>query len=396
MGEKYIKEVKPGTYRISIRCGKTIDGKNLYITKQISNSTLAKAKKVRDELLKEKDSVMNVDGNIKFIDYARSYLLEHVSQTHNGSTLDGEESKIRNHIIPYLGDYKMKDITPVVVQKLVNYLATIDSKKHDSNGNIVKLSPTTIKNVYNILRGMFAKAVKLRIIAENPCSGITLPRRKKYIPAIYTLEEMEQVLKCLLESNLPIQKKCIFVLALSTGLRRGELCGIMVKDIDLNRKILYVKNSISQTKSMGEELKGPKTKSGVREVGLNDLSIEIIKLQLEDIKKRQKELGNDWKNAPTLFVDSMGGYVSINSITSSWHRFIKKYNLKPVALKGLRTSFASFLANQNVPPKVVQTLLGHASERTTMQYYEFAYDNYATKIINKTNMIGKNIKIDKK
>lgn len=396
MGEKYIKEVKPGTYRISIRCGKTIDGKNLYITKQISNSTLAKAKKIRDELLKEKDSVINVDGSIRFIDYARSYLAEHVSQTHTGSTLDGEESKIRNHIIPYIGDYKMKDITPVVIQKLVNHLITVNSKKHDSYGNTVKLSPTTIKNVYNILRGMFAKAVKLRIIAENPCSGITLPRREKYIPEVYNLNEMEQLLKCLLDSNLPIQKKCIFVLAMSTGMRRGELCGIKVKDIDFNNRVLSVNNSLSETKSMGTELKGPKTKSGNREVGLNDLSIAMIKLQLKDREKRKKELGDNWKNAPTLFVDSMGGFVSINSITSSWNRFIKQNDLKPISLKGLRTSYATFLAYQGATPKVVQSLLGHSSERTTMQFYEFAYDDYATSIIDTINLIGKDIKIDKK
>ena len=164
---KHIIEVKPGTYRIVIRSGRTIDGKSLYITRQISNSTLQQAIKLRDEMLKEKDSVMNIDGSIKLVDFARSYLEEHAFHNHTGSTLDGEESKIRNHIIPYLGKYRMGDITPVIIQELISHLSTIDSQRHDANGNVVKLSPTTIKNVYSILCAMFSKAVKLKIIKES-------------------------------------------------------------------------------------------------------------------------------------------------------------------------------------------------------------------------------------
>ena len=122
----------------------------------------------------------------------------------------------------------------------------------------------------------------------------------------------------------------------------------------------------------------------------------MIELQLEDRNKRMKKLGDMCKNAPTLFIDDIGDYISLNSITSSWNRFIKQNELKPISLKGLRTSFATYLAYNGVPPKVVQALLGHSSERTTMQFYEFAYDNYATSIINTTNLIGKDIKINKK
>jgi integrase len=106
-------------------------------------------------------------------------------------------------------------------------------------------------------------------------------------------------------------------------------------------------------------------------------------------------LGNKWENSPTLFTSETGGFVSLNSITSSWIRFIKSNNLKPIPLKGLRTSFATYLAYNNYPPKVVQSLLGHSSERTTMQFYEFAYDDYATSILETTNNIGSGIKNEK-
>lgn len=392
---KYIKEVKPGTYRISIRTGKTIDGKNLYITKQKKNITLSEAKRIRDEMLKEKYSLEDLDGNIKFIDFARSYLKDHAFRTHTGTTLDCEASKIRNHIIPYLGNYKMKDISPVIIQKLINYLLEKDSKKRSSSGEIVKLSPVTVRNVYNILCAIFHKAVQLKVIKETPCTGITLEKCKKYHPTVYTIEDMNNLIKCLLSSNLPIQKKCIFILAMSTGMRRGELCGILTENIDFDRKVIKVKKSLSSTKSKGTELKLPKTESGIREVGLNDISIQLIKEHLENQERMKELLGNKWENSPTLFTSETGGFVSLNSITSSWIRFIKSNNLKPIPLKGLRTSFATYLAYNNYPPKVVQSLLGHSSERTTMQFYEFAYDDYATSILETTNNIGSGIKNEK-
>ena len=63
---KYITEIKPGTYRISIRAGKSIDGKNLYNTKQISNATLKEAQKLRDKMWKNNDEKIGIDGNARF------------------------------------------------------------------------------------------------------------------------------------------------------------------------------------------------------------------------------------------------------------------------------------------------------------------------------------------
>lgn len=389
LGMRYIKEVKPGTYRIHMRIGKSLDGKNLYDTKQISNATLKDAQKLRDEMWKKRDDKLNTDGNIKVVDFARVYLQEHAYQNHTGATYDGEESKLRIHVVPYIGQYKMKDVTPMVIQKLINHLIDTDSLNHDKDGNTVKLSATTIKNIYTVLQAMFSKAVALKVITTTPCVGITLPRKTKYVAQVYNATEMNELLECLTSSQLSIQKQCIFILAMSTGMRRGELGGLLKENVDLEHRIIRVNKSLSNSRVRGKELKDPKTSSGVRPIGLNDISIEMLKKHLKEQVQRKKLAGTKWIDTPYLFTDDFGDAISLSSITSSWRRFVKRNKLKEVKLHGLRASFATFLAYKGHPPKVVKELLGHSSDRITMQYYEVVYDDYATSIIDTTNEIGK-------
>ena len=388
LGMKYITEIKPGTYRISIRTGKSMDGKNLYNTKQCSDKTLKEVQKLRDEMWKQSDSKIGIDGNKKFKDFARFYLQNRAYNAHTGSTYDGEESKIRTHIIPYIGDYKIKDVTPVVVQKLVNFLKEKDSCRHDKDGNVIKLSTTTIRHVFNILSGIFTYAVEMKVLSTNPCKGVTVPKSSKYQPVVYTIEEINDLIEKLKQSNLDIQKKCIIILAMSLGMRRGELAGITYDQIDLKNKIIYVKHSYSNSKSKGKEMKDTKTPSGVRAIGLNDIAVEMLTKHFKEQERLKKEFASAWIDVPNIFTDGPNGVIKPDSISRSWSRFVKYRKLKYAPLKNLRTSFATYLAYKGMAPKELQTVMGHGNYRTTMEYYQVAYDDYAQKMVQYTNDIG--------
>ena len=388
LGMKYITEIKPGTYRISIRTGKSIDGKNLYNTKQISNATLKQAQKLRDEMWKNNDDKIGIDWNVKVKDFARFYLQNCAFNSHTGSTYDGEESKIRNHIIPYIGDMRLKEITSITIQKLVNYLKDKDSCRHNENGEIVKLSATTIKHVYNILSGMFTYAIEMKLLNANPCKGVTVPKGAKYKPVVYTIDEINELIEKLKESKLTIQKKCIIILAMSLGARRGELAGITYDQLDLKNKIIYVKYSYSESKSKGKEMKDTKTPSGVRAVGLNEIAVEMLTEHFKEQERLKKEFGSAWVDVPNVFTNGPFGVIKPDSISRSWSRFVKSRNLKYAPLKNLRTSFATYLAYKGMAPKELQTVMGHGNYRTTMEYYQVAYDDYAQKMVQYTNDIG--------
>ena len=175
---------------------------------------------------------------------------------------------------------------------------------------------------------------------------------------------------------------------MSIGTRRGEICAITYEDIDLKKKVIYIKNSLSKSKSKGEEMKGPKTKSGIRAIDLNNIAVEFLEKHLKEQKRLKKEFGASWQNIPNIFTDGPNGAISLNSISNSWRRFLKNHKLKYVSLKGLRTSFATYLAHQGMPPKELQTIMGHSSYRVTMEYYQVAYDNYTQTMLQYTNDIG--------
>lgn len=385
---KYITEIKPGTYRISIRTGKSIDGKNLYNTKQISNATLKQAQKLRDEMWKNNDDKIGIDGNVRVKDFARFYLQNCAFNIHTGNTYDGEESKIRNHIIPYIGDMRLKEITTITIQNLVNYLKEKDSCRHAEDGSIVKLSETTIRHVYNILSGMFTYAIKMKLLNANPCKGVTVPKGKKYKAVVYTIDEMNELIEKLKQSKLDIQKKCIIILAMSLGMRRGELAGITYDQIDLKNKIIYVKYSYSDSKSKGKEMKDTKTPDSVRAIGLNDIAVEMLTEHFKEQERLKKEFGSAWIDVPNIFTDGPSGVIKLDSISRSWSRFVKYRKLKYAPLKNLRTSFATYLAYKGMAPKELQTVMGHGNYRTTMEYYQVAYDDYAQKMVQYTNDIG--------
>lgn len=388
LGMKYITVIKPGTYRISIRTGRSIDGKYLYDTKQLKNTTLKKAQEKRDEMWKNRDDKVGIDGNIRVKDFARFYLQNCAYNTHTGSTYDGEESKIRNHIIPYIGDMKLKDVTTITIQRLVNYLKEKDSCRHNENGEIIKLSATTIKHVYNILSGMFTYAIEMKLLKANPCKGVTVPKGVRYQPVVYTIDEINELIEKIKQSKLTIQMKCLIILAMSLGARRGELAGITYNQIDLKNKVIYLKYSYSETKSKGKEMKDPKTPSGIRAVGLNDIAIEMLVGHIKEQKRLKKEYGSTWIDVPNVFTDGPYGVIKPDSISRSWRRFVKSRKLKYAPLKNLRTSFATYLAYKGMAPKELQTIMGHGNYRTTMEYYQVAYDDYAQKMVQFTNDIG--------
>ena len=139
----YITMIKPGTYRISMRRGISLDGKNDYYNKQISNATEDEAIALRNQMKEELKELKKFDGTVKVKVFAKRWMEDYVFYKDAGSTIDDKWSKLNVHILPALGEYKMEDVTSTVVQKFVNMLAKKPSQRHNSDGKEEPLSPTT-------------------------------------------------------------------------------------------------------------------------------------------------------------------------------------------------------------------------------------------------------------
>lgn len=316
---KYIEDKGNGTFRIRFR----IPGQNSYFSRQISNSTLSDAIAIRNDALKELENKGKIDSSMKVKDCVGIWM-EEVKINNAGSTIDDKISKLNNHFLPYFGDKKMCDVTHTDIQQWIIKLMKKDCMRNNTNGEKTKLSATTIRNVYNVVRAFFTWASDEEggnIINKTPCRKIKLPEMEDYEKEILEEEDLEAFISFI--NELSVQNQCAFLIPLFSGLRRGEVLGLKWKNIDFNNKQIIVEKSYSVTKSKGKEEKKTKNKKP-RIVSMNDLVITCLAKLKEEQDLQKQLLGKDYNSSGKVFVNEFGEDLSPNAIGHRWRRFRDK------------------------------------------------------------------------
>ena len=379
---KYITILPNGSRRISIRLGRGIDGKYLYDTKQFGkNVDIKTVQKARDKMLENRKENKNIDGSMKTETFAKKWLTE-IVMTQSPNTYDDCYSKLKHHIIPYFKNKKLKSINKDLVQELINFLATKDTLTKKG----VKLSANTIKHIINILSSMLNYAVDLHMIKTNPCHNLRFPKIDKYEKKVYNGEEIKILIEELKKQN--IQNKTLFILFLTSGLRRGEIAALCWEDIDFNKKVLHVKKAYYNTKIKGKITTKPKSKSSIRTVGLSDLAMACLLEYKQEQEKLKNSLANKWNNAPNVFTTDIGEPLNPDTISSRWRRLIKKLPLKEIRLHDLRASFATFLIYTDTPISDVCKTMGHSRNSVTWDLYVKSYEKYYESVRDSINKMG--------
>lgn len=380
---KYITDKGNGTFRVRFR----VNGE--WWSKQISNSTIEDAIALRDNALEEHKNKGKINSNMKVKDCVNLWMDIVVEINNAGSTIDDKISKMNNHFLPYFGEKKMCDVTHMDLQKWIKNLMKKDSMRHNADGEVTKLSATTIHNVYNIVRAFFTWASSEdegNIISKTPCRKIELPEMEDYEKEILEDEDIEKFISFI--DELSVQNQCAFLIPLFSGLRRGEVLGLKWKNIDFVNKQITVAKSFSKTKSRGEEEKKTKNKK-TRTVSMNDLVMTCLSKLKEEQDLQKQLLGKNYKDVGKVFVDELGNPLSPNAIGNRWRRFRDKKLNKHVTYHGLRASYASLLSYYNVPLKDIQELLGHSDIRVTTKHYTLKYNNLNNRVYDITNKFNK-------
>jgi integrase len=168
--------------------------------------------------------------------------------------------------------------------------------------------------------------------------------------------------------------EALYWLALTTGLRRGELLGLKWEDIDLERTTLSVRRSLGRAKG-GIVIDAPKTVQGRRTVRLCAPAIA----QLRSHHKRQLETrlmnGPDWRDEGWVFTTGIGTTVDPRDIGRDFRSILSKGKLSRIRFHDLRHSAATIAFSQNIHPKVVSEMLGHSKISVTLDLYTHSLPN---------------------
>ncbi len=282
------------------------------------------------------------------------WLADSVRGTVRVSTYERHEQLFRRHIKPALGRVKLKALTPAHVRGLT-------SEKLDSG-----LAPATVRKIHSTLHKALSQAVSDGLIPRN-VGNVKAPRP--------TPEEMRPLSEGEARTLLNVAREDgdrfepLYVLAITTGLRRGELLALRWDDADLERGTLRVGRALVREKghhTLGET----KTKRGRRRINLTPRTVSALKAHRKRQLEERIELTELYKDHGLIFATSIGTPINPeNLVKRSFKPLLKRAGLPEIRFHDLRHTCATLLLGRGVHPKLVQELLGHSTIAMTLDTY---------------------------
>lgn len=339
------------------------------VRKSVYGATKAEVRKKAKELLAEatRYDISNVK-KMTVSTYMTHWLEEVKKPELKPASYDRVEQSLKYQIFPSIGHLQINALTSNDVQKMIN---TIISEK----------SYSTAKKAYNNLNSCMELGVQRGEILKNPVKGVKLPsskvKEKKEITA-YSLEEIEAIVteaKRTYSNGTPAYRYgYLIILILNTGMREGEPLYLKWKDVDLEKRHIYIHGNVVEVKNREENAESsyvlieqdtPKTDKSTRYIPLNDNAIDALENLRRLIKDDDRVIAT--KNRTIL---------SPRKVYRTMENILKKCGItdKENLVHALRHTFATTLIRNGVDIKAVSEILGHEDVSTTLNTYHHVID----------------------
>ncbi len=277
------------------------------------------------------------------------------------------------HIVDALGKTPLVDLKTKQVQEFY--------AKKSADG----LKPKTVRGIHGVLHRALRDARDWDLVARNVTDKIrNLPHVSRHRIKPLTEEQIRQFLTACAGDRF----EALYILAIDTGMRRGELLGLCWQDVDLEQGTLFVQTSISESRNQqGAEsalivpkqgtrrytLAETKTDNGVRTIPLSRLSVEALKAHLERQKAERAKLGRYWQDHGLVFPNETGGLMIPDNFSKrNFKAMLKKAELdEKTRLHDLRHTAATRELARGIPVKEVSERLGHADPGFTWRTYSW-------------------------
>ena len=316
--------------------------------KQIYRSRFKTKREALEEMNKLKTEIMNGEysepSKTLFKDYIQSWLNDTHKYEVKISSFEVDETMVRVHLIPFFQSTPVAKIATYDIDQLYA------QKLNDSLAN------STVKKMHNLLSKALQKAVKWGLIKSNPAKNASPPSIYKQRKQIWTVEEAKTFLEVCEQENELIP----FLLAIFTGMRRGEILALRWKNVDLEKGVIHVEESLARTKANGLFTKTVKTSHSERDVYVSS----SLKETLIEYRQQQEptELG-------LVIASKAGGYLEPRNLLRKLQSLTKKANVPKIPFHNLRHTHATILMRMGENPKVVSERLGHARVGITLDIY---------------------------
>lgn len=232
------------------------------------------------------------------------------------------------------------------------------------------LTGNTVNHYHRFLSTVLSSAVQWQVIFSNPCERVKPPKIERKETAYLDEEQARQLLAALDHEDM--QHKTIVYTLLQTGLRRGELCGLEWDDVDMEKCILHVRRSSLYLPGEGVFTDETKNRSSERAIQIPVDLVQILRSYRAWQSEQRMKAGDRWQESGRIFTSWDGAPIHPDSITNWFTSFIKRNNLPPVTIHGLRHTSATLLIASGTNIRTISARLGHSQTSTTMNIYAHA------------------------
>ncbi|MEV7705067.1 site-specific integrase [Mesorhizobium sp. B2-3-3] len=266
------------------------------------------------------------------------------------STYDKYEAHVRLYLVPMVGGKRLEALGVADVRR---FLVQLENKT----------TAATAKESHRVLRTALTAACREELVSRNVASLVEPPRAKSRELSPWSLDETLTFLAAARKDPL----YAAFVLAITMGLRRGELVGLRWTDVDLENRVLYVRQQTQRRRGVlyDDDPKGRRR----RAVPLPAMCIAPLRWHRMRQVAAKARAGESWQEGGHVFVTRTGRPVEPRNVYRSFTRVAESAGLRVIRLHDARHGCATILTAAGVAPRVVMEILGHSQISITMDVY---------------------------
>ena len=308
---------------------------------------------------------------MKYKEWLMTWMENYIKPSAKSNTVTCYETMIENHIVPYLGELALSEVTPMAVQMMVTKLMSRGNEKTGKG-----LSASTVNLLITLVQSSLEVAYSMGLVTEFSADKIKRPKIKEKPMTCFTLDEQKKIEAYIRSLQKP--RLVGILLCLYTGLRIGELMALEWTDVDFEKREMHINKSCTDRKNANGKfcriVDTPKTETSTRIIPLPKQLIPILK----DAKR---------KNGSRYVVGDHDTVIAIRSYQRTFELLLKRLNIPHRGFHSLRHTFATRALECGMDVKTLSEILGHKSPAITLARYAHSLMDHKREMMNRVGKL---------
>jgi len=298
-------------------------------------------------------------SKIPVSDYLDFWLRDYAKSRVSPKTYERYSQIVEKDIKPVLGQYALAKLRPLQIQAF--YAKALSEGRKVGIGG---LSPQTVLNYHRLLHKALGQAVKWQMLARNPAAAVEPPRPQRAQMRALDGLETTKLLRRVTGTRLYMP----VLIAVTSGLRRGEILALRWQDVDLESGRAVIARSLEQT-AEALRVKAPKTKRGRRTVVFPGYTLDALRTHKKEQAKLRLGFGPAYQNDDLICAREDGTPWPPDTFSTTFAAMVRRSDMAHFRFHDLRHTHATQLLKQGVHPKIVSERLGHSNIGITLDTY---------------------------